>query len=89
MENLVNVTVKCYQSNAEVFFSSGWGEHFSTSVQYDNLDRDENVEYNMQQIRQQLFYEWDRAKEGDIELDMDDFESVLHSISIFVSPLVA
>lgn len=90
MKKLVETTVKTYNGNAEVFFTSegetiGWTDVYYSA---DDLDTDESVDYNMAIIREKILNKFDEIKSENHELDMDKFDFEVSSIAIHISPLV-
>ncbi len=82
--------IKTYNGNAEIFFATENEVIGSVAVYYslDDLDVDENVEYNMRLIKNQILDKFNELKEDNQELDMDKFNWELDKIAIHISPLV-
>lgn len=90
MKNIVETTVKTYNGNAEVFFSSegetiGWTDVYYTA---DDLDTNESVDFNMAIIREKILNRFDEIKSENHELNMENFDFEVSSIAIRISPLV-
>ena len=88
MENLVKIKIKTYNGNADVRFYNEDEYIDSKSIHYHNyVDSQENLDYNMDIIRGVILSHFDEIKEEGQILD-DTLEDVLHTISIYISPMV-
>ena len=86
----VLTNIKTYNGNAKIFFATENEVIGCVAVYYsvDDLDVDENVEYNMGFIKNQILDKFNELKEDNQELDMYKFNWELDKIAIQISPYV-